>query len=463
MTRAASNTSGTSGGAAGNAGRGGGPQAGTPLPAPMSGLDSGVPAQSGDSRLARVGDACQARGRGACEEIGGTRVLICDGTRWADDGECSTGSVCGYTHDNPLRCVPQLAECRGQQAGSLVCVGSLASACSPDLTQITVVQDCVEPKETCQAGKCVCVQACGSACPDLMSDPQHCGECDHVCAGACADGLCEPLRLTATGPSPFALAVDAEAVYWTEIVSGAVKKVALSGGSATTLATVKTAADLVVDAQNVYVIGELGLFSVPHAGGNGTMLLPNDVNTGSNLAIDGAWLYTANPNITKLPVTGGTPTVLASQQYARSLVFSAGVLYWPAFNGSVTKISANGGTTTTLYSGTEMSVGAIAVDKNHIYWFDEPRSTIVRVPISGGSPSDFASNTTCSSMVSDGTNLYWTDNRNPGSVLKQSVSGTSASALAAKRPAFALTQDAKNLYWLEASGTDSGMIMKLPK
>jgi Domain of unknown function (DUF5050) len=440
------------------------PAAGASPGAPMAGTSAGsTPAANDDSGLARIGDACTARGRGACAANGSSQVLTCDGSRWIDDGGCASGSVCGYTLGRSSRCAPIVAECRDQHEGSLVCVGSLASACNADLTQVTVVQDCVEPKETCQAGKCVCGHSCGSACPDLTTDPKHCGQCDRACVGTCSNGMCEPQRLTATGPSPYALTRDADALYWTEITSGAVKKIALTGGTATTLATIKTAAELVVGDRGVYVNGELGLFSLPLEGGAATMLLANSVEQGSYLAIDGSWLYTANPSVTKLAVTGGTPVVLATQQFARSLVFSAGYLYWTAYNGSVTKISANGGTPTTLHSGAEDSVNAIAVDATYVYWYDEPRSAIVHVPVAGGSVSDFATNTTCNSLVSDGKDVYWADAGNPGSVFKQSVTGTTATAVASNRLPYQLTQDAENLYWLESNGTADGVVMKLPK
>ncbi|HKP59389.1 MAG TPA: DUF5050 domain-containing protein [Polyangiales bacterium] len=437
--------------------------AGASTGTPMAGVSGGSsPAANDPSGLAKIGDACTAKGRGACAAIGSSQALMCDGSRWVDDGQCAADSVCGYTLGRQSRCVKIVSECRGQREGSLVCVGSLASACNEDLTNIKVVQDCVEPIETCQAGKCVCDHPCGSACPDRTTDPRHCGQCDHACAGACSNGMCEPQRLATTGPSPVALTHDANALYWTESVSGTVKKVALTGGAATTLATIQGAMKLVVGARGLYVNGELGLYSVPLEGGTATMLLDHGAGQGTYLAIDGSWLYMANPSVTKLAVTGGTPTVLAMEQFARAFVFSAGYLYWTASNGSVTKMSANGGTLTTLSSGAKDSVSEIAVDAKYVYWYDVPRSAIVRVPVAGGSISDFATNTTCNGMISDGEYLYWSNNLNPGSLFRQPVDGTTATVIARGTP-YALAQDDENLYWLEANWNADGAVMKLPK
>jgi hypothetical protein len=60
---------------------------------------------------------------------------------------------------------------------------------------------------------------------DVRSDPAHCGRCFHSCEGGdCVAGMCQPVRLVATGDkAPTALAVDHEHVWWASPISRAGK------------------------------------------------------------------------------------------------------------------------------------------------------------------------------------------------------------------------------------------------
>ena len=77
---------------------------------------------------------------------------------------------------------------------------------------------------------------CASTCPegvDTSTDPDNCGRCGHGCqGGSCQEGACQPVTLASGQGYPFAIAVDAASVYWTnsgtapDYKDGAVMKLA---------------------------------------------------------------------------------------------------------------------------------------------------------------------------------------------------------------------------------------------
>jgi Stigma-specific protein, Stig1 len=119
---------------------------------------------------------------------------------------------------------------------------------------------------------------CGGACVDTQTDPSNCGACGAACGGTCALGCClVTLSLAASEVS--GIAVDSTSVYWTNYyVTNAVMKVALGGGTSTTLAS-----------------GESG-------------------STG--IALDATSVYWTNVDgtVKKVPLDGGAPITLASGQ-----------------------------------------------------------------------------------------------------------------------------------------------------
>jgi len=76
------------------------------------------------------------------------------------------------------------------------------------------------------AGTCVCPgTVCDGVCVDLQTDVNDCGRCGATCGGSCAGGRC--LTTLASGQGePYAIAVDANNVYWTSGGDGTVMKLA---------------------------------------------------------------------------------------------------------------------------------------------------------------------------------------------------------------------------------------------
>src|SRR3972149_83535 len=145
-----------------------------------------------------------------------------------------------------------------------------------------------------------------------------------------------PVTLT-SGQSPYHIAVDSTNTYWTDYAtSGTVKKVSISGGTVTTLASgLSSPANITVDSTNVY------------------------------------WTeFTTTGTVKKVSISGGTVTTLASGlNEPWDIAIDSKNVYWTENNstGTVKKVSISEGTVTTVASGLNYPIG-IAVDSTSIYW-----------------------------------------------------------------------------------------------
>jgi hypothetical protein len=153
--------------------------------------------------------------------------------------------------------------------------------------------------------------------------------------------------LTVDPASPTAIAVDANNVYWTDLLDGTVHQMALTGGSPLTIARV------------------------------GVSLTPS-------LVVDSTYVYFSDGQGTVwgVPIGGGPPIALATGQGSSlRLAVDASTLYWTdAVNGTVMKVSLCGGSPIALVSGQPAPTG-IDQDGGHIYFDTDvaPSGTILAV------------------------------------------------------------------------------------
>jgi hypothetical protein len=185
-------------------------------------------------------------------------------------------------------------------------------------------------------------------------------------------------------------------VCWVDGSQTELRCVSVAGGDPVTLVKVLPGfypSPIATDGKNVlyrYAGGTLvDIMSVPIAGGNPVKIGSYGSNGGINgfFLVNAGYLYWAPTNSTnqdtilKMPTTGGTPEVLASNQTVYRSTYAATDgknLYWwgHATDGlrQIMKVSVNGGVSTVVVKdGTEnINVLSVAVDDTNVYWMHPP-------------------------------------------------------------------------------------------
>jgi hypothetical protein len=234
---------------------------------------------------------------------------------------------------------------------------------------------------------------------------------------------------------PIAIAVSQGYAYWVRecetifgCTDGAVNRVPIAGGSIEPLVTNQPGpARIAVDSANVYWTntGNMSttgtVMKLPLSGGTPQMVASGMIPF--SLVIDANNLYWSDLgdySVRMLPITGGTPTVLASQQpYARSIAINSSAMFIvnAGAQGFVAKAPLDGSGATTLVP-LQHCLG-LTVDEQNVYFGRSlsPSGGILRVPVVGGTPTMIAASSGgAGPLASDDTSVYWIDGR--GLILK---------------------------------------------
>ena len=220
------------------------------------------------------------------------------------------------------------------------------------------------------------------------------------------------------------------------------------------------------------------------------------------IAVDGANVYwteqrgtipafpgTGDGRVMKVPLGGGTPTMLASgQDFPSHIRVDATSVYWTTWSTGVPPelfVWGNASVIRALPDGSKISkvasvdlypygypvYGDIAVDATTVYWAYEGTSdkdyvdgSILRVSLDDGSIATLASGQWRPNQIAvDASSVYWVNGTSPDDtdtvLMKMPLGGGAVTTLDASpsgHTAFAL--DATNVYWVSDSG---GTVMKL--
>ncbi len=289
-----------------------------------------------------------------------------------------------------------------------------------------------------------------------------------------ADGTCHPgdpaVALASGQPSPGALAIDADYVYFTTVSdvddqcapNGIVKRVPKKGGPVEAVAVAKHALfALAADSQRLFWSDDpvppctkpvdygYEIVAATKDGANEALLGPSQqFAPASDIALDGAFAYWVSSD------TGG----------------------------SLRRVAKNGGKAETLFASNTKPAApatfALALSAADVFWNRPPG--VARVPKTGGTPIQLTTAPVLGSvagMVVDGTDLYFgayadcqgADCALMGSILRVDTHGGAPQVAAASadwRPV-RLAIDADSVYWTEqyagSLAVVSGRVMRLAR
>jgi hypothetical protein len=211
-------------------------------------------------------------------------------------------------------------------------------------------------------------------------------------------------HLSSNWRAPFAIAIDDEHVYWTNLYDAdGVVQAPLAGGLETVLynnglvePTWEEPRGIAVDATHVYftIQGSTttgGLFQAPKGGGPVIQLAtapgtPADVGS-AGVQVDDAYIYwfdgADGGTLRRMSKDGTEPVMaLAEGTWSECLAQDATYVYWTvhADPGEVRRVPKKGGPVEVLADGQGYPVG-IAVDTTSVYWLNDHDLTVMKLAL----------------------------------------------------------------------------------
>ena len=199
----------------------------------------------------------------------------------------------------------------------------------------------------------------------------------------------------ASGQTPGNIAVDANSVYWSDHTDGisSIRRVPIGGGTPTIVFS-GPVTHIAADRANLYWVGPDAVMKLSSAGGSPFPLAK--ARSGIRVAVDGSDVFWSDADgVHKVDQGGAAATTLfAGTVYLTALAASGGSVFFlkqaacPPCGFDVVKVSSQGGSPVTLF--TETGPGfpdALNVDASSVYWGNENRGTVSKVPVAGGPPT----------------------------------------------------------------------------
>ncbi len=135
--------------------------------------------------------------------------------------------------------------------------------------------------------------------------------------------------------------------------------------------------------------GEVRLMSVAKSGGTATTLTSGGGGIPDGPAFDGTRLYWTTSGgwtapippstLRALPATGGAPTLVASPDQPGDLAVDANDVYFADSDKTIMKVPKSGGTPTVLATQLNRPM-SLVVDDSNVYWINEGDGTVVKSP-----------------------------------------------------------------------------------
>jgi hypothetical protein len=266
--------------------------------------------------------------------------------------------------------------------------------------------------------------------------------------------------MVAPGPAAGGgLALDGESIYWGQSAGGFVEKTTLGQAFSTSHLAAGESSPwaIAINAKNVYWTnfsiggavkmmpksGDLG------GGGDPTMppppplVIAQESGRPAGIAVDATYVYYTTSTYQGTPGTGtvkranlnggGVVTLASGQLDPSYIAVDATNVYFTNWGSSSTVMKGGrnpGEPVVTLVSG-QSCPADIKVDATSVYWVNACSGQIMKVSKSGGNPVVLASDQTSAiNLAIDGTSLYWVNNAQDGKVMTVGVNGGAPVTLA---------------------------------
>jgi hypothetical protein len=282
---------------------------------------------------------------------------------------------------------------------------------------------------------------------------------------------------------PWAMAIDATNVYWTDCgdpSGGYVMTVPKAGGAVVALATGDRLSGIAVNGSNVYWVAansdsSSGMIMTVPVGGGISAAIASQSGEPSHLAADSAYVYWGEllvDEVMKAPLAGGAPTPVASAMSPFQIAIGDTAVYWMGTQGLMTA-PKTGGTAVALTTGMPaLPTAGLAVNATAVYFTAGPpfgSPGVSEVGLDGGAVTTVAQSPPTAPggalagggpIALDATRVYWADMS--GSVYAAPLNGGTAVLLATGQDNVAsIAVDETAVYWLVNGNGAPGGVVKL--
>lgn len=280
---------------------------------------------------------------------------------------------------------------------------------------------------------------------------------------------------------PYGIASDGAYVYWANFgdganATGSLMRVAVDGGTPEELESgLFGPTEVGLDDANVYwitvgnTVANGGVYMRPKQGGATTALLEDYAQVYDLVVVPSpARVYftcglcdgTTQGQVAYIPVAGGAPTVIASDQGTPwAITAASGSLFWVNRDANQVMTSDLEGSSVSPVTEDASGPDGIAVAGSKVYWITSSGDRIDRMVVTGGEVEPVAEGASYGQGIAvDSANIYWFAG---ASLMRLPITlGEPTAYVSGQSFALGVTLDTEHVFWTDYN---AGRVMQAPK